>query len=124
MPSGAPAGVRPGLTAISPEPSEATPLIVIPAPWSAGIFSRVHAVPPLVLSHAALYAPVRVATAPEITVALPREVTYEMLGTVSPGPARPSCAAVDRCQVRPSRDVQITPVCCPFSGPLPVPAAR
>src|SRR6266702_1884818 len=115
MPSGAPAGVRPGLTAISPEPSEATPLIVIPAPWSAGIFSRVHAV---------LYAPVRVATAPEITVALPREVTYEMLGTVSPGPARPSCAAVDRCQVRPSRDVQITPVCFRWPGPWPMPAAR
>ncbi len=124
MPSGAPAGLRPGLTAISPEPSEATPLIVVPAPWSAGIFSRVHAVPPLVLSHAALYVPVRAVTAPEITVALPREVTYEMLGTVSPGPARCSCAAVARCQVRPSRDVQITPVCCPFSGPLPVPAAR
>ncbi len=54
MPSVAPAAVRPGLTAISPEPSAATPLIVVPAPWSAGMLSRVHVVPPLVLSHAAL----------------------------------------------------------------------
>jgi hypothetical protein len=97
---------------------------VLPAPWSAGMFSRVQLVPPLVLSHAALYAPVFEATAPEITVALPREVMYEMLCTASPGRARPSCSAVARCQVRPSRDVQITPVCWPAPGPAPVPAAR
>ena len=40
-----------------------------------------------------------------------------MLCTVSPGAARPSCAAVIRCQVRPSRDVQITAVCVAFAGP-------
>ncbi len=53
MPSAAPAAVRPGLTAMSPEPSKPRPLISVPAPWSAGIITRVHAVPPLVLSHAA-----------------------------------------------------------------------
>ena len=52
MPSAAPLAVRPGRTAISPEPSNPRPLIAVPAPWSAGMLSRVQVVPPLVLSHA------------------------------------------------------------------------
>src|SRR5712691_11243868 len=112
MPSAAPLAVRPGRTAMSPEPSNPRPLIAVPAPWSAGIVTRVHAAPSLVLSHAAPYDVLAVApvfdTVPEITVALPRQVAYEMFSTVSPGPASPSCAAVIRCQVTPSRDVQIT----------------
>ena len=32
-----------GRTAISPEPSEASPLIVVPAPWPAGTVTGVHA---------------------------------------------------------------------------------
>src|ERR1700759_1681377 len=46
-----------------------------------------------------------------------------MLGTVSPGPARPSCAAVIRCQVRPSREVQMT-ACAACPGAVATPAAR
>ena len=63
---------------------------------------------------------------PEITVALPCQVAYEMFRTVSPGPASPSCAAVIRCQVTPSRDVQITACAVPWLAPFaaPVPAAR
>ena len=100
---------------MSPEPSNPRPLIAVPAPWSAGIVTRVHAAPSLVLSHAASYdvpplAPALERTVPEITVALPRQVAYEMFSTVSPGPASPSCAAVIRCQVTPSREVQITAV--------------
>jgi hypothetical protein len=46
-----------------------------------------------------------------------------MLATLSPGLASPSCAAVIRCQVTPSRDVQITAcVWPPFASPWP--AAR
>ena len=106
---------------MSPEPSNPRPLIAVPAPWSAGIVTLVHAAPSLVLSHAASnevppLAPVLGAvlesTVPEITVALPRQVAYEMFSTVSPGLARPSWAAVIRCQVTPSRDVQITACVC------------
>ena len=62
---------RPGLIAMRPEPSKATPLIAAVAPWSAGIARRVHAAPPLVLSHAAPYDVLPLDTAPEITVAFP-----------------------------------------------------
>src|SRR5271154_3158807 len=113
MPSPAPLAGRPGRTARRPEPSKPRPLIVVPAPWSAGIVTRVHAAPSLVLSHAASYDVRPVATVPEITVALPRQVAYEMFSTVSPGPASLSCAAVIRCQVTPSRDVQITACVAP-----------
>jgi len=53
MPSPAPLAERPGRIAMSPASSKPSPLIVVPAPWSAGIVSRVHAEPPLVLSQAA-----------------------------------------------------------------------
>ena len=46
-----------------------------------------------------------------------------MLCTASPAPARPRPAAVIRCQVRPSRDVQIT-ACVPPPAAFPLPAAR
>ena len=64
---------------MSPEPSNPRPLIVVPAPWSAGIVTLVHAAPSLVLSHAASYdvpplTPVLATTVPEISVALPRQV--------------------------------------------------
>src|ERR1700745_1727399 len=110
MPTMAPLAVRPGRTATSPEPSDPRPLMAALAPWSAGMLSLVHAGPPLVLSHATSEEALALVfqTAPEITVAVPRQVAYEMLCTVSPGAARPSCAAVIRCQARPSRDVQIT----------------
>ena len=72
MPSAAPLAVRPGLTAMNPEPSDPRPLIAAPAPWSAGMLSRVQVVPPLMLRHATSpLAPVFETTAPEITVALP-----------------------------------------------------
>jgi hypothetical protein len=59
-------------------------------------------------------------------VAFPCQVAYEMFSAVSPGPASPSCAAVIRCQVTPSRDVQITACVAPCFAPFtnPVPAAR
>src|SRR5271165_1714532 len=57
-----------------------------------------------------------------MTVSCPREVAYEMLPTVSPGPASPSCAAVVRCQVTPLREVQIT-ACVALSPTAPAPAA-
>ena len=47
-------------------------------------------------------------TSPEITMAFPRRVAYEMFSTDSPGAARPSWAAVPRRQVMPSREVQMT----------------
>src|SRR5580692_9574798 len=46
-----------------------------------------------------------------------------MLCTVSPGPASPSCAAVLRCQVTPSREVQIT-ACVAWLPVAAMPAAR
>src|SRR5580692_8615401 len=46
-----------------------------------------------------------------------------MLCTVSPGPASPSCAAVLRCQVTPSREVQIT-ACVAWLPVAAAPAAR
>src|ERR1700683_814169 len=46
-----------------------------------------------------------------------------MLCTVSPGPASPSCAAVLRCQVTPSREVQIT-ACVVWLPVAATPAAR
>src|SRR5208283_5445769 len=58
-----------------------------------------------------------------MTVSCPREVAYEMLSTVSPGRASPSCAAVVRCQVTPLREVQIT-ACVALSPTAPAPAAR
>src|SRR6516165_12279517 len=46
-----------------------------------------------------------------------------MLCTVSPGPASPSCAAVFRCQVTPSREVQIA-ACVAWFPSAATPAAR
>src|SRR5215472_4904696 len=46
-----------------------------------------------------------------------------MFCTVSPGPASPSCAAVFRCQVVPSREVQIT-ACVAWFPSAATPAAR
>ena len=61
-----PAG--PGLTTISPEPSEASPLIVVPASRPAGTVTGVHVDPPSVLSQVAA-APLP--SVPEITVSWP-----------------------------------------------------
>ena len=46
-----------------------------------------------------------------------------MLCTVSPGPASPSWAAVARCQVSPSREVQIA-ACVAWPPSAATPAAR
>jgi hypothetical protein len=71
------------------------------APWSTGIVTGVQCAPLSVLSHTP--APRSV-----ITVALPCETAKSMPDGVPVGSCNPSCAAVSRCQVTPSREVQVT----------------
>ncbi len=87
---------------MSPAPSNDTPLMAFWAPWSTGIVTGVQCAPLSVLSHTP--APRSV-----ITVAVPCETAKSMpCGVVPPGSCSPSCAAVSRCQVTPSREVQVT----------------
>ena len=91
----------PGRTAISPDPSNDTPLIAFLAPWSTGIAAADQVDPLSVLSQAP-------DPRSEITVAAPCEVAKSMFPGVAPASVSPSCAAVSRCQRTPSGETHST----------------